>query len=180
MNNALSWIGDLVAWIVQFIPKWIIIPTTHKTVKWVHGNKPIIMDSGIHWYWPLVTIIKSWPVVRQSRDLTAQVMTSTDGKTFSAGVVVTYTVPDLLTLLTLAWDPDEVVDEVSVAAIYDVLSVMSWEEIQISTTLTKQLTKAIQALLKPYGVKIVRAALTELAPCRVIKLITSPSPTVVG
>ena len=87
---------------------------------------------------------------------------------------MTYTVPDLMTLLTGSWDPDEVIDEISVAAIYDVLSVMSWDELQTSKVLTTQLTKAIQSLLAPYGVHIVRAALTELVPCRVVKLMIPP------
>ena len=170
MNSALGWLGDFVNWMIQFIPKWLIIPTTHMSVKWVRGKYPILIGPGIHWYWPLVTIVKSWPIVRQSRNLVPQVMTSVDGKTFTAGVVVTYTVPDLMTLLTLSWDPDEVIDEISVAAIYDVLSPMTWEEIRSSTVLTTLLTNAIQDLVGPYGVHITRAALTELAPCKVLKL----------
>ena len=174
MDSALGWIGQIAAWLRQFIPKWIVIPTTHGGVKWVKGKRLVHLTPGIHWYWPVVTLLQTYPIVRQSVDLRPQVMVSADTKTFSAGVVVTYTVDDLTQLLSTTFDPDEVMSEISLAAIYSVLTTMTLEELQ-TNDISTALTDAIQDLVKPYGVHVVRAALTEMAPCRVVKLIVPPT-----
>lgn len=176
MDSALGWIGQIAAWVRQFIPKWVILPTTHGGVKWVKGKKLVELKPGIHFYWPVVTLLQTYPVVRQSVDLRPQVMVAKDGKTFSAGVVVTYTVADLGKLLSTTFDPDEVMGEISLAAIYAVLTTMTLEELQ-TNDITHTLTDAIQELVTPYGVHVVRAALTEMAPCRVVKLIIPPPPS---
>jgi len=175
MEGALGWIGDIAQWVRQFFPKWVIVPTTHAAVKWVRGSRVEELGAGIHWYWPLVTILRSYPIVRQSVDLRPQVMISQDGKVFSAGVVMTYTVESIRKLLTSTYDPDEVMSEISLAAVYDVLTGLTWQDIQ-EKNLTRKLTGAIQQLVRPYGVHVVRAGLTELAPCRVLKLLIPPSP----
>lgn len=175
MDSALGWIGQIAAWVRQFIPKWVIIPTTHGGVKWVKGKRIVELHPGIHWYWPLVTILRTYPVVRQSVDLRPQVMVSKDTKTFSAGVVVTYTVDNLHLLLSTTFDPDEVMSEISLAAVYDVLSRLDWQDMY-TKDITSILTVAIQDLVAPFGVHVVRAAITEMAPCRVIKLIGAPTP----
>ena len=174
MDSALGWIGQIAAWVRQFIPKWIIIPTTHGGVKWVMGKRLVELTPGIHWYWPVVTVLQTYPIVRQSVDLRPQVMVAADGKTFSAGVVVTYTVADLKQLLSTTFDPDEVMSEISLAAIYSVLTTLTLEELQ-TNDISSALTEAIQELVTPYGVHVVRAALTEMAPCRVVKLIIPPA-----
>ena len=176
MDSALGWIGQIAAWVRQFIPKWIVIPTTHGGVKWVKGKRLVELKPGIHWYWPVVTILQTYPIVRQSVDLRPQVMVATDGKTFSAGVVVTYTVADLAKLLSTTFDPDEVMSEISLAAIYSVLTKLTLEELQ-PNDISLALTAAIQELVTPYGVQVVRAALTEMSPCRVVKLIVPPNTT---
>ena len=174
MDSALGWIGQIAAWVRQFIPKWIIIPTTHGGVKWVRGKRLVELTPGIHWYWPVVTVLQTYPIVRQSVDLRPQVMVDADWKTFSAGVVVTYTVADLKQLLSTTFDPDEVMSEISLAAIYSVLTTLTLEELQ-TNDISSALTKAIQDLVTPYGVHVVRAALTEMSPCRVVKLIIPPA-----
>ena len=174
MDSALGWIGQIAAGVRQFIPKWIIIPTTHGGVKWVRGKRLVELTPGIHWYWPVVTVLQTYPIVRQSVDLRPQVMVDADGKTFSAGVVVTYTVADLKQLLSTTFDPDEVMSEISLAAIYSVLTTLTLEELQ-TNDISSALTKAIQDLVTPYGVHVVRAALTEMSPCRVVKLIIPPA-----
>ena len=174
MDSALGWIGQIAAWVRQFIPKWIIIPTTHGGVKWVRGKRLVELTPGIHWYWPVVTVLQTYPIVRQSVDLRPQVMVAADAKTFSAGVVVTYTVADLKQLLSTTFDPDEVMSEISLAAIYSVLTTLTLEELQ-TNDISSALTEAIQELVTPYGVHVVRAALTEMSPCRVVKLIIPPA-----
>jgi len=175
MDSALGWIGQIAAWLRQFIPKWVIIPATHGGIKWVKGKRLVVLEPGIHFYWPVVTILQAYPVVRQSVDLRPQVMVSLDKKTFSASVVMTYTVEDLGLLLSTTFDPDEVMGEISLAAIYEVLTHCTLEELQ-TTDITNTLTDSIQALVVPYGVNVIRAALTEMAPCRVLKLFMPQPP----
>ena len=66
--------------------------------------------------------------------------------------------------------------EISLAAIYSVLTKLTLEELQ-TNDISLALTAAIQELVTPYGVQVVRAALTEMSPCRVVKLIVPPNTT---
>ena len=176
MDSALGWIGQLVAWFGQFIPRWAIVPTTHAGVKWKYGHTPSLLEPGVHWWWPLTSLLVLYPVVRQTVTLESQVMFTTDEKAvpFNASVVVTYTVHDLLALLTTCHDPDEVVAEVGQIAVFDVLSKKTWEALT-TDDLKAELTSTVQVVLEPFGFTVVQAAVTELTQCKVLKLLQNNS-----
>jgi regulator of protease activity HflC (stomatin/prohibitin superfamily) len=130
MNEALAWIGQIAEWFGQFIPRWVIITTTHGAVKWVRGHKVKSLGPGIHWYWPATTQLNQFPIVRQGSILEPQTIVTRDGVTVAVTAVIVYEVEDLEALFTQTQDADNTISEICLTAAQDVLTGMGWDEIR--------------------------------------------------
>ena len=90
MDGALGWISAVAEWFGQFVPRWVVVPTTHGAVKFVRGSRVVLLGPGLHFYWPLVTIFVLHPVAEQTTDLAAQTITTGDGRPALVRAVIAY------------------------------------------------------------------------------------------
>ncbi len=174
MNEALAWVGQIAGWIGRFIPRWEIIPATHAGVKFVRGHRVVPLAPGIHWWWPVTTTFERYPVVRQATNLRAQTMETKDGITIAVSALIVYEVHDIADLIARTFEADNTIGEVALTATMDVLHGKTWDEIRGTrrSTLNNALRKAAERVLEPYGVTVLGMALTDLARCRVFKVLT--------
>jgi regulator of protease activity HflC (stomatin/prohibitin superfamily) len=173
MDAALGWIGQIVSWIGQFIPRWLIVRTTHGAVKWVAGKRVVPLGPGLHFWWPVVTEVMLYPVARQSTNLRGQALVTKDDKTILVSGLVVYEVRDIEKLIAQTFDPDDTIEEISLSVINNVLCRKTWRQLRDdheSGKLDKELLHRARLALAPYGVHVLKTTLTDLAPCRVIKL----------
>lgn len=178
MESAFAWIGQIVEWFGQFVPRVEIIDTNHGAVKFVRGSKVVPLGPGVHIYWPLVTTFHVYPISRQASDLRSQAVLTTDNKILMVGGLLEYEINDLEKILAHTWDPEQTIKAVALGAIHDVLTKMSYIDIRTAQefgTLGPKLRRRVRRELKPYGVHVLKARLTDLAPGRVYKLIQSTS-----
>jgi regulator of protease activity HflC (stomatin/prohibitin superfamily) len=178
MDAALGWIGQLVEWLGMFIPRRIIIDTTHAGVKWVMGKRVVPLAPGLHFYWPLLTEYRTYPTARQAADLRTQTLMTTDGKTLVVGGLIVYEIHDIEAILAHTWDPEQTIKDIALSAIHEVLVRQSWIDIrtgQEQGTLNLKLRKRVRQELGKYGVKVLKVTLTDLAQTRVYKLMQSQS-----
>jgi regulator of protease activity HflC (stomatin/prohibitin superfamily) len=178
VNAAFEWIQQIASWIGQFIPRWVIFTTTEGGVKFVRGKNAVALGPGIHWYWPVLTKLEEFPTARQGDDLRSQTIVTMDDKTIVVGGMIVYEVTDILVLLSTTFAASQTVKDICLTAIHDVCCQMTWEELkneQRRGTLDTKLRNAAQKALSPYGVRIIKTMLTEMAPCRVLKLIQTTS-----
>lgn len=191
MDSALGWIGAIVEWFGRFLPRWVVVDTTHAWIKWVGGRfvwkrwrpgwdatlQVVTGGPSIVCWWPAVTEIKIYPVARQALDLRAQVVTLRDGKPVMVGGLITYRIFDITKALGNTWDIDETVRDTSLSAIHAVISRMeSWDAIRTAEadgSLAKMLRTEARRVLETYGVRAIKLSLTDLAPTRVLKLSVS-------
>lgn len=175
MGSALAWLGELFDWFGRLIPRWTIVPATHGAVKFVMGNKIVPLGPGIHWWWPAVTEMRPYPTCRQADTLPPQTITTRDGKVIAVGAMIIYSVSDIEALLGHTYNPDNTIQEIALTAMQDVLPALTWEELRSMPRgdLDVKLRQAAAKWLKPYGVKVIKMALIDLAPCRVIRLMTT-------
>lgn len=174
MDGALGWISAIAEWFGQFIPRWIIVPTTHGAVKFVYGDRVVTLRAGWHLYWPLTTQMTVYPVARQANDLRAQTIVTKDNKTAVVAGLIVYEVPDIELLVAQTFDPDDTIRDVALSAIHDVCIQYSWDDLHAaaqSGALDRDLLKEARRNLERYGVKVLKMALTDLAPCRVFRLV---------
>ena len=176
MDSALGWIGSLIEWFGQLFPRWVIVSPPMGALKFVGGKRVVALGPGVHWYWPVRTEFKEWPLARQAVDLRAQTICTSDDKTIVIGGMVVYEVKDLEQLLAHTYDPEETVREISLSAFHDVCGAHSWESLkgaQRSGALDRDLRREVKKGLDAYGVTVLKTMLTDLAPCKVIKLMQS-------
>lgn len=178
MNDALAWIGQIVEWVGQFIPRWVILNTTEGAVKYVRGSRAVALGPGIWWYWPVTTKIEEYPTAFQADRLQTQTIVTTDDKVIVVGGMISYKVSDILPLVSQTHSALTTVANLALTAVHDVCCKMSWEELkgeQRKGTLDTKLRNAAKRLLSPYGVEVVDLVLVDLAPARVLKLLQSTS-----
>jgi regulator of protease activity HflC (stomatin/prohibitin superfamily) len=192
MNEAFAWIGEIVQWFGQWVPRWVVLNSTQGAVKfvtlrvrdvvrfrWDTSVKEHVIGPGLVFYWPAVTELKDWIVARQSVNLTTQTLTTKDGKVIAVGAVMVFRVLDVLPLIAHTFDPDATIRAVSAGVVQRVVSQASWEELQrvkdeglLDHHLKRGLNKALR---RRFGVQVLDATLTDFAPCRVLKVIQSTS-----
>jgi regulator of protease activity HflC (stomatin/prohibitin superfamily) len=178
MDSALAWIGWIAQWIGQFIPRWVIVDTTHGAVKWIKGSRVVALGPGLHWYWPVTTNFNTYPTARQATDLRTQTLETEDGLTIVVGGIIVYEINDVEAILAHTYDPEQTIKDISLSAIHRVLVRKSYPAIKAevrSGSLERDLKTEVKRELGRYGVKVIKVAITDLAKTRVYKLIQSTS-----
>ena len=61
MDSALGWIGQIIEWFGQFIPRFVLIDLTQCGVKMRLGREVTVLEPGLHIYWPLPTALRTCP-----------------------------------------------------------------------------------------------------------------------
>src|SRR5688572_16869595 len=123
MEGALGWIGQIVEWLGRFVPRLLIVRSTHGGVKWRSGAQPVPMGPGLHVYWPLVTDVEVIVTARQTDNLATQVLTTKDGQRVVVGVVVVYRIADVVQAIgERNWDHASTIADVTQAAIVSVIA----------------------------------------------------------
>lgn len=188
MESALAWIGQIASWVGQWIPRWVLIPSTEAAVKYESFFLPARLRQfkgdmritacgpGLHWYWPATTMMEKYPTAFQSDNLPSQTFDTADGKTVTVGGVVSYTVTDIVKLLTSTHSAQKTIQVHTLAAIHDVCCKLSHEQLMLEQqkgTLKTKLRNGAQKPLTPFGVEINDCMLTDLTKSRAYRLIQS-------
>lgn len=169
MDSAFGWLSSLIEWVGQFFPRWTVVAPTHGWIKFVRGHRIVTGGAQIVWWWPATTKFEEYPVARQAVDLRTQTMTTSDNKVIAIGGLVVYEISDLEKILAHTFDPEQTIKDIAMGAIHDVCSAKTWNELK-SKGFDRDLRREVAKRLLPYGVRVIRTTLSDLAPARVIKL----------
>ena len=168
MDAALGWIGDLIRWLANIVPRLVLIRATHGAIKFVRAETREI-GPGLHVWWPITTEIEEVPIVRQVLSLDQQVLETKDGETVVADGVLVYAVHDLHKYLVENYDADDNLTELAQAALREAILSLTFEEINSGRVkLDHRLTKRATELLKPFGIEVESLKLQSFAKGRVI------------
>lgn len=175
MAAAFSWLGELMQWFGSFFPRLLIVKSSHRAVKYVFGSKRVLLEPGVHLYWPIVTEIEVCAVVRQVLNLQSQILETKDGHTVVAGGLLVYEIDDAETFLAENENAYESIDDVATAAIRKVVVATTLEELREGRAkLDGRLTRETQKLLRAFGVSVEYARLTDFARVRAYHLSGGP------
>ena len=177
MNEAFSWLSQLIETFYRFFPHIVIIRATHSGVKWIRGSKIKAMPPGLHWYWPLTTELEVLVTARQTLAIPDQILTTKDGKKVTVKTLVVYKIRDIIQAIGKTnWDVDSTVNDLTQSAVVRVVATHTLAEIlqgMTDETIINTMTKEVRKELRQYGVFIVRAKLVNFAEAKVFKLLTS-------
>lgn len=187
IDSALGWIGQIAEWLGRFFPRWQVLEPTQAAVKvvglslwpphWREDHPRIVSQlRGIVTWWPAVTAITIHPIARQANNLQSQTIVTTDGKTFVVAGMIVFEVDNVEQLVCHVYDPDDTIRDVALAAVHDACVKFSSDEL-LTAARTSKLDTAMRTEAKKqlalYGVNVIKLQLTDLAPGRVLRLVTS-------
>lgn len=172
MGAAFGWLGDLFLWFSEFVPRWEIIRTTERGVKWVRGKKVKVLKPGIRWWWPVVTDIEIEEVVRQTLYIEPQTLMTDDGEAVIASGVVVFRITDIQKYLVENYDAAEAIIEVAGAAMRKVIIGKTLEAIQKGRAdIDNALSKETQKLLQAFGVEVEYMRLVSFSKARILNIV---------
>ena len=171
----IGWLGNIVQWVGQLIPKIILVPPTHAAIKFVYGSKVVVLQSGLYWYWPVVTTYHMYPIVRQTNNFPAQVLTTSDNKSVIVSAIIIFTVQNIEKALVKSWDIDDTVSDIAQTEIVSTITSRTINEIrdQIGSEIKSELTKKVSKRLTQFGIKVECCALTDFSTCFTIRQFTN-------
>jgi len=174
MDAAFAWLGQIAEWLGKFIPRLQVVRLGFKMIKFKYGRTPVLVEPGVTVYWPLVTQTFVYPITRQAVQLREQTLMTVDEKTVVVGGMIVYTVTDLVKLVCDVYWPDQTIRDLALTAVHNVCCKLTLHELcdeERRGTLDTKLRNAAQKTLEPYGLEVVKLQLTDLAPCRVLRLV---------
>lgn len=169
--GAFDWITELWTVLTSVIPHAILVRSTHGGVMFTRASHTV-MKPGLHWYLPIWTETVITAVVRQPLNLASQSLVTKDHRTIVVSACVIFTVVDIEKLLVKTYPHEETIIEKAMAGVKAVITERTMEELQEQKETDKELTKKVKSSLKPFGVEVLEARLTDFAPARAIRLFT--------
>jgi regulator of protease activity HflC (stomatin/prohibitin superfamily) len=115
-----------------------------------------------------------YPTARQTVDLRTQTLVTTDEKVVGVGGMVAYRVVDIEALLGRTFDADQTIKDICAGAISEVVRGASWPDLQ-TVAFERELRYIMRRRLRPFGVFVIKATLTDCSPIRVIKIVNAAS-----
>lgn len=169
LDSALGWIGEVARFVGSLFPRLLIVQSSHRAVKYVLGRTPVVLKPGPHVYWPLVTPVETCAVVRQVLNMPTQLLETEDCVPVAVGGVVEYEVADPLAFLAETENGYEAISAVATAAIRRAVTCRNYEDLN-GSDLDRSLCRMVSRDLRPYGVRVLRARLSDLAKVRPVHL----------
>jgi regulator of protease activity HflC (stomatin/prohibitin superfamily) len=168
-----SVLGQLLEVGMRFIPRPMIVRSTHKAVKFKWGRSKII-NPGWRWWWPITTEMDTVVVVSQPLELAPQTLMTKDGQSVVVGGVALFRIEDVNAYSVENYDADESMGEVAGSAIRDAVVAKTLAELQESDgrrAINKTLMSLAKQELERYGVVVEYFKLTDLSTCRVQNIV---------
>jgi len=174
MEGAFAWIGWLFEWLARWIPRILIVRSTHAGARFRYGSKVSPLQPGLHVYWPLVTEVEVIPTARQTHNLPTQALLTSDGKKIVVSGVVVYAINDVVATIARNWDVSDTLNDISMVAITKVITTHTLEYLlqHLTDEVQDKLTHETRRRLRRYGVSVYWTALTDFSEAIVIKNIS--------
>lgn len=163
MDHVLGWIGQIFEVILSIFPHIVIIRSTHQGICFSRGKHVILWKPGLHWYIPLISEYEEHSIVRSTKTLPKQLLTTNDDKIVGINGVVVYTIDDLYTLITTTDDWSDIIRDHSI----DIISTTIWEHTSDDLKVNfpefrKILLNRLKEDLKEYGIRVRRISFTNI------------------
>lgn len=173
MEGALGWIGDLIELFISFIPHLGLCRANHGGVKYVHGKKVVVIRPGLFWYWPIVTEHELTPTARQTLNPESQTLTTKDNKTVLLSAVVIYSIDDVKKAIVDTYDIEETMADIALHAAMVVVDGRTFTELrnELTDQVCKELTRQCRKDLKPFGIRVEKAYLSDFAKTEVYRIV---------
>lgn len=165
-----AWIADLLDLIISVVPRFAKVRATHRMIKWPFCRAPVEKKPGLRIVWPLFDDFEIVVVARQTDKIPPQTLTLADGTTVAVAGLTIYSIDDVVAAYgERNWDITSTIEDLSMAAIAEVVTKLKKEDLQAITKINSRITRRVRAWAEEYGVKIERCRLVEVSTARTIR-----------
>ncbi len=174
----MEWISRVFEALLSLFPRVIRVRATCRAVKWRYGKEVVQLDPGVYVYWPLVSEVDTVVTARQTQNIKPQVLLTRDGKQVMLAAAVVFWVRDAVRAIgERNWDISECMMDVTQSALAEFVSRYTLEQLmeglhRDGAPVLKDLTGKVRKKLRTYGIHVQRVGLTDIAPCRVYRMVT--------
>lgn len=166
--------GQIIEYIIRFfnyllpftvVPPWAAGPVV-RLGKVVGEAGP-----GLCWHLPFnITKVLHVVTVTQTVRPDAQTLTTQDGKSVVASLIIRFTVSDVITFVCKILDAKNTMDDIAAGTLRLLIREYTWEQLQNEVDIDNELTKKTRAQLKKYGIDVEAATLADFGMIRSIRL----------
>ena len=165
-----DWLAAWIEHLLQIVPRFIKVRSTHRGVKWPFCRAPKEMKPGLRFVWPLFDEFEIVVVARQTDDLPPQTLTLSDGTTVAVAGLTIYQVEDVVAAYgERNWDITSTVKDLSMAAIAEVVTKLTKPDLQDLSSINAKITRRVRAWAEEYGVRVEKCRLVEVSVAKTIR-----------
>ena len=162
-------LNQLFSTLVSIFPRLVVIRSTHAGIRFRRGKIAMPMQPGLHIFWPLFTEVDVRVTARQTNTLAPQSLTTKDGVGVVVGAYIVFYINDILAACETNWDIDNTIDDIARSAVVEIVTASEYKDLR--DNLSVLLTRVCRKKLKPFGVGVKRAGVTDLVKCRTLRLL---------
>lgn len=161
---------DFILDVIDAFRFWQVIAEYQRAVVLRLGKFHSELDPGIHWIIPFgVDNVILDNVVPRTCRLNPQSLMTKDGKLVAVSGVITASIRHIRKAVLEVEGVDHALVDACTAAIAEHVTESTFEELR-TEEFREKLTKACRSQAFRYGLEIIRVQLSDLSPCRVVRL----------
>ncbi len=123
------------------------------------------IKPGVCIYNKLLTDIELYPTARQTTNLQYQALVTKDNRSIAVSTIITYEVADIVKAYGETWGVEDLIKDTSLAKVRQLLTSMAYDDIiKNQSQIDDDLSVELKMELSRYGVEVIKAYFTDLAP----------------
>ncbi|QUM88850.1 SPFH domain-containing protein [Moritella sp. 36] len=123
------------------------------------------IKPGVCIYNKLLTDIELYPTARQTSNLQYQALVTKDNRSIAVSTIIAFEVTDIVKAYGETWDMEDLIKDISLAKVRQLLTSMLYDDIiKNQAQIDDDLTVELKMELCSYGVEVIKAYFTDLAP----------------
>ena len=160
LGAILGWLGELIEFIISFVPRIVIVQFNERGVRYIRGKEPTEIKPGIHWYWPWCTEVEVHHVCRMVIPVESLPLETADDppRRVEVGMILTCHIVDVLKFEVENVDADESMAEAAQGALQDIVTSSTWVDLHGETAegtrLGGKLARRMGKTLERFGVEV--------------------------
>lgn len=165
MEAAFGWVQQIWDFLVSWLPHLELLTADKGAVKFHGRGKTKELRPGYYWFIPALSEVREIKVNRQTTQLSAVVIPTSDAVEVAVSAVVIWRIADVIKAVVETDDIEDAIDDLTFKALGEVIASRTWDEIlkQFGDgELAHELSKKVRADLKQFGVHVEFCFLSEL------------------
>ena len=128
------------------------------------------LEPGFHWKWPIVERVVEVLTCETTQRVPPQSLVTKDGVSIIAACIVRYQISDVEKYVSLIWDQQDVLLDVTAGAVRKATCEMNWADL-LATPPETEVLRLVRLAVNKYGFKVHAVTFTDLAKAHSIRLV---------